>query len=112
MQKAIKIKTLPDIQLAYISGKGIQNLKKNYQRLSEWALNENLIDQNTKMLTIFKDSFKNTSPDQVRMDSCLVVDRTINETDVIQYKIMKPETCIVGRFELKMEEFKKRTKIE
>lgn len=96
-----EIKTVPRLDVACISYKGSMNaLSSLYTKLVKWATPKGLINSQTKMLTIYHDSPKNTNPNQLRMSACIVLDEPIDLEDNIDLKILSPTKCIVSRVEI------------
>lgn len=96
-----EIKTTPRLDLACISYKGNMNaLGSFYTKLVNWATQKGLINNKTKMLTIYHDSPKNTHPNQLRMSACIVLDEPIDFEGNMDLKILSPTKCIVSRLEI------------
>lgn len=107
MNAKIEIKELPKMELAYVSCLGIQNLETSYQKLIKWATPLSLMNEETKMMTIYHDSFKVTQANQVRMDASILLDKPVNTQGEIGLTSVEKGKFIVGRFEIKLTEFEK-----
>lgn len=108
MNANIEVKEMPHMEVAYITCMGVEGMRPSFERLSRWAQPKGLMDsEDTKMVTIYHDSFKTTEPSKVRMSACLVLDRPAEAEGEISRKEITAEKCIVGRFELGINEFEK-----
>lgn len=108
MNSIIEIKQVPELHFATITVIGSQNLQAAFPKLMAWAGPKGLlVNPNFKMGTIFYDSFKVTPADKVRMKACLLVDSPIESENDIDAISLTPQKCIVGSFEIGLEEFEK-----
>jgi AraC family transcriptional regulator len=65
MNATIEIKTMPTLDLAYIPHKGkMEAIGSIYNNLVKWATPKGLINQETRMVTIYHDSPKITDPNK------------------------------------------------
>ncbi len=106
MNAAIKIKELPHMELAYVSCIGPHNLTKAYGTLINWATPKGLM-QEAQVITIYHDSFKVTETSKVRMSACITLKETFQPEGEIGRTSIKDGKFIVGRFEIRPEEFEK-----
>lgn len=108
MNANIEVKEMPQMEVAYITCMGVEGMEQSFERLIQWARPKGLLDSdNTKMATIYYDSFKTTEPSKVRMNACLVLEKPVEVSGEIGKTQIKAEKCIVGRFELAINEFEK-----
>lgn len=107
MNAKIRIKKMPKMNLAYVSSNGPQNLEIAYQNLMKWATTQGLMNKQTKMLTIYHDSFKVTESSKVRMSACIVLDKTVKTDGEIGLISIEEGKFIVGSFEIRRNEFEK-----
>ena len=107
MNGQIEVKEMPEMKVAYVPVKGVQALPQAYGQLMQWAGPRGLMHEQTKMITQYHDSFKVTTPDQIRMSACLVLQEDIQPEGVISRKALPATKCIVGHFEIGMEAFEK-----
>lgn len=107
MNAKIEVKELKELNLACVSCIGIQNIQKAYQKILIWATPQNIMDDQSKMITIYHDSFKVTEPEKVRMSACLLLDKPVELNHQIQEKTIDKHKYIVGHFNIGMEEFEK-----
>ncbi|MFC5046191.1 GyrI-like domain-containing protein [Aquimarina hainanensis] len=107
MKAVITIKTIPDMEVAYISSIGAQNLSLAYQKLIRWATPKGLINEQTKMLTVYFDSFKVTASHKVRMHASILLTTPAETSGEIGKTTVEAGKCIVGHFEITPEEFEK-----
>ena len=104
----VEVKEMPKMDLAYVSSIGPQNLEAAYDKLMKWATPLGLLKANeTKMVTIYHDSFKVTEADKVRMSACMVLDEPIKVSGAIGLTTLEKGKCIVGSFEIGLPEFEK-----
>ncbi|AXT18419.1 helix-turn-helix domain-containing protein [Flavobacteriaceae bacterium AU392] len=108
MNAKIEIKDMPKLQLAYISSVGCQNLESAYQKLIQWATPKELLsDSQTKMVTIYYDSFKVTQEDKVRMSACITLNKQVEFDGGVGLTSVGGGKYIVGSFEIGFNEFEK-----
>jgi AraC family transcriptional regulator len=107
MNAHIEVKEVSAIDLAYISVVGPQNVPLAYAKLLQWAAPLGLMNDQTKMVTVYHDSFKITEADKVRMSASMMLDRAVDVEGEIGLKSIEPGRCIVARFEIGRDEFEK-----
>lgn len=108
MNAKIEIKTMPALDLAYVTSIGPQNLTNAFDRLIKWATPKGLMNNsNTKMATIYYDSFKITEPNKVRMRACLLLDKRIETESGIGLTSTEAGKFIIGNFEIGPQDFEK-----
>ncbi|WP_439127688.1 AraC family transcriptional regulator [Polaribacter sp.] len=101
MNAKTEIKMTPRLDLAYISHKGkMEAIGSIFNRLVKWATPKGLINEQTKMVTIYHDSPKITDPNNLRMSACIVVNEPIEIDGEINLKVLAPTKCIVSRFKI------------
>jgi AraC family transcriptional regulator len=95
------IKQVETLALAAISHKGtMEAIGIVYDRLVQWATPKGLINETTKMVTIYHDSPKLTDPNILRMSACIVLNKPINIDGEITSRTIDRTKCIVSRLEL------------
>lgn len=107
MNANIEIKEMPEMDLAYVSNIGPQNLETSFQKLVQWATPQGLMDDKTKMVTIYHDSFKVTEAHKVRMSACILLNKPVEAKGKIGTTSIQKGKFIVGRFEIEINEFEK-----
>lgn len=107
MNANIEIKEMPKMNLAYVSSIGPQNLGSAYQKLMKWSTPKGLMNEQTKMITIYHDSFKVTEANKVRMSACILLKKPVETENEIGLASIEEGKCIVGRFEIGLNEFEK-----
>jgi AraC family transcriptional regulator len=107
MNAKIEIKEMPKMDLAYVSCTGPQNLGSAYQKLMQWSTPKGLMNEKTKMITIYHDSFKVTEADKVRMSACILLNKPVKTEQEIGLTSIEAGKFIVGSFEIGMDEFEK-----
>ncbi len=107
MNAKIEVKEIQKMELAYISCIGSQNLGSTFQSLINWATPKGLMHAQTKMATIYHDSFKVTEPHKVRMHACILINTPIKIDGEIGLTSIKEGKYIIGSFEIGIHEFEK-----
>ena len=106
MNAKTEIKKVPRIDLGYISHKGkMEAIGSVYNRLVKWATPKGLINEQTRMVTIYHDSPKITDPNNLRLSACIVLNDPIELDGEVNLKILSPTKCIVTRLEITPFEF-------
>ncbi|NVK51360.1 MAG: AraC family transcriptional regulator [Flavobacteriaceae bacterium] len=109
MNAKVTVQNVEDLQIAYISHKGaMEKIGEVFQRLIKWATPKGLMNQeNLRLLTIYHDSPKVTSPENIRSSISIVLNKEVAVEGEVSLKIMQPGKCIVSRFEIAPPEFQK-----
>jgi AraC family transcriptional regulator len=108
MKAKIEIKEMPKLDLAFITQIGPSGMQNAYDKLIKWAIPKGLMEnENLKVVTIYHDSFKITDPDKVRMSACISLKEKIEVTGEIGLTTIEKGKCIVGHFEIGINEFEK-----
>ena len=106
MNAKTDIKKVPRIDLGYISHKGkMEAIGSVYNRLVKWATPKGLINEQTRMVTIYHDSPKITDPNNLRLSACIVLNDPIELDGEVNLEILSPTKCIVTRLEITPFEF-------
>lgn len=107
MNAKIEIIKMPKMDLAYVSCIGSQNIEEAYGKLIQWSAPQGLMNEQTKMVTIYHDSFKVTETDKVRMSAAILIKTPIKVTGEIGLTTIEAGKFIVGNFEIGLDEFEK-----
>ncbi len=107
MNAKIEIKEMPKLDLAFTTQIGHEGLGNAYARLIQWAAPKGLLKEDSKMATIYHDSFKITDPDKIRMSACLILNEKTEVSDEIGLTTIEKGKFIVGHFEIGIHEFEK-----
>ncbi len=107
MNAKIEIKEMPKMDLAYVSSIGPQNLENAYGKLMQWATPKGLMNDHTKMITVYHDSFKVTEANKVRMSASILLDKPMEISGEIGLTTIEAGKFIVGSFEIGLNEFEK-----
>lgn len=107
MNAKIQIKEMPEMTVGYITCIGPQNIGDAFQRLIRWASPKGLMNDQTKMITIYHDSFKITQADKVRMSACILLHKPVNTSGEVAITKIEAGTFIVGSYEIALDEFEK-----
>lgn len=107
MQNAkIEVRQMPEMHLASVSGIGIQNVEKSFEKIINWGKSKNLFPrENLKMISVYHDSFKVTAPEKVRINACMLLDAPIKNEGEIFPETLPAGKYIVGNFFIGLEEF-------
>lgn len=107
MNAKIEIREIPKMDLAYVSSIGPQNLENSYGKLIQWAAPKGLMNEKTKMVTIYHDSYKVTEANKVRMSASILLDKPIKPEGEIGLTSIEAGKFIIGSFEIGLSEFEK-----
>lgn len=107
MNAKIEIKEMPKMNLAYVSSIGSQNLGNAFEKLIRWAIPQGLMNEQTKMVTIYHDSFKVTEPGKVRMSAAILLNEAAGISGEVGQTTLEAGKFIVGSFEIGVHEFEK-----
>ncbi|RKR09208.1 AraC family transcriptional regulator [Flavobacterium sp. 90] len=107
MNAKIEIKEMSKMDLAYVSSIGPDNLENAYGKLVQWATPKGLINGQTKMITVYHDSFKITEANKVRMSASILLDKAVETNGEIGLTTIEAGKFIVGSFEIGLQEFEK-----
>ncbi len=101
------IQNVEELQLAYISHKGeMEKIGEVFNRLIQWATPKGLMNQeNLRLLTMYHDSPKITSPENIRSSIAIVLNTETTVEGEVRLKTIQPGKCIVSRFEITPNEF-------
>jgi AraC family transcriptional regulator len=105
MNAKIEVIELPKMDLAYVSSIGSHNLSKAYETLIQWAAPIGLMNDETKMVTIYHDSFRGIEATKVRMSACTLLNQPIEAGGEVSRTSLESGKHIVGKCKLQMHEF-------
>ncbi|QNR87103.1 AraC family transcriptional regulator [Pedobacter riviphilus] len=108
MNAKIEIREMANLELAYVTSIGEQGIATSYDTLVKWATPLGLLkNPETKMVTIYHDSFKITSPEKVRISACITLTEPIKPSGNIGRTSIEKGKFIVGSFVIGITEFEK-----
>ncbi|MHA4895794.1 AraC family transcriptional regulator [Pedobacter sp. PWIIR3] len=107
MNAKIEVRNVQEMKLACVPCIGHHNLQHSYQKLLLWATPLDLLTEQTKMVTVYHDSFKITQPEQVRMDACMLLNQVVKPSGEVQLDTIASGKFIVGSFEIGLQDFEK-----
>jgi len=108
MNAAVEIREIAKLELAYTTSIGVKNITSAYDTLVKWATPLGLLDNpDTKMVTIYHDSFKTTDPKKVRLSACISLPQPIKVSGNIGRTSIENGKFIVGSFVIGLSEFEK-----
>lgn len=106
MKTNTEVKQINKLELAYISHKGKMNdIGSIYARLVKWAAPKGLMNEETRMVTIYHDSPKITDPNNLRMSACIVLNKAVKVDGEVNLRTIETTKCIVSRLEITPFEF-------
>ncbi|SHG26113.1 GyrI-like domain-containing protein [Chryseobacterium sp. OV279] len=107
MNLKIEVKELPEMNLAAVMSLGIANVEPSYNVLIEWAKKKQLFPrENVKMISVYHDSFKVTSPDKVRIHTCMLLDeKRDGQNGLVFSETIDAGKFIVGSGEVTLQDF-------
>ncbi len=107
MNAKIDIKELPPMHLAYSTCIGVKNIEQAFHSILKWTNANGLMEETTRFVRIFHDSFKVTAPEKVRMSAGVLLSGPAVTEGVISQTTLAGGKCIVGRFEIEPKDFEK-----
>lgn len=107
MNSKIEVKEMPQMEVAYVSCVGSQDLGVAFDKLIKWATPKGLMHDQTQMMTVYYDSFKFTEASKVRMKACLLLDQKQDVRGEVHLSTIESGRFVVARFEITPEEFEK-----
>ena len=108
MNLKIEITEFPEMHLASVLSIGIQYVESAYNTLVEWAVQQDLFPkENVKMISVYHDSFKTTSPDKVRIHAGILLDSPVQTSGKIFNETLSSGKYIVGKAEITHNNFEK-----
>lgn len=107
MNLNIKVTELPEMHLAAVMSLGTANVETSYDTLIDWAKEKALFpDDHVKMISVYHDSFKVTSPDKVRIHACMLLkDRLEKQEGEVFPETLEAGKYIVGSGEVTLNDF-------
>lgn len=107
MNLKIEVKRLPEMKLAAVMSLGIVNVEPSYNTLMDWAKKKQLFPcENVKMISVYHDSFKVTSPDKVRIHACMLLDERLEKQEgQIFSETIDAGKFIIGSGEVTLQDF-------
>lgn len=107
MNAKVEIKEVPKMNVAYISCIGSQNLGNSFEKLIQWATPKGLMNDQTKMMTIYHDSFKFTDANKIRMSASILLNKPEEIEGEVGLTTIETGKFIVGSFIIGVDEFEK-----
>ena len=107
MNVSVEIKTLPKMQLAYVSHKGdFSKIGDAYGKLMNWAgMNGLLGGPNTKTVTIYHDDPNEIGMENVRQSACVTLNNNVKPGEGIGLRETNAGQFAIGHFEIDFTEF-------
>jgi len=96
------------LNLAGVTHIGINGVENGFEKLIKWANSKALLkNPEAKIGRVFYDSIKVTASDKVRMSIFLTTNEPFEVEGEINKLTINKGKCIVGRFEITLNEFEK-----
>ena len=103
-----EVKQIEKLELAYISHKGkMEAIANVYERIVKWGTPKGLINDETRMLTIYHDSPKIKDPNNLSMSACIILNNPMKVDGAVNLRTIEPTKCIISRFEITPDTFQK-----
>ena len=108
MNANVIVKEINPLKMVYVSHIGVQGLDSSFYKIIDWVRKKELVsEKEIDIVRIYHDSFKITPPDKVRMEIGVPVKEKVKTEFDIQYREIQPKLCVVGSFEISLDEFEK-----
>ena len=108
MNANLIVKEINPLKMVYVNYIGVQGLDRSFSKIIDWVQKKELVSENEiDIVRIYHDSFKITSPDKVRMEIGVPLKEKVKTEFDIQYREIQPKLCVVGSFEISLDEFEK-----
>lgn len=108
MNAKIEIRQVAKMNVAYVTSIGVAGISGAYDKLLHWAIPKGVLENpNSKMLTLYHDSLKVTSPEKVRVSACVILNEPTEVIGEVGQNTIEGGKFIVGSFRIGMEEFEK-----
>lgn len=107
MTATVEIKTLPKMQLAYVSHLGdFSKIGNAYTKLMPWAGKHGLLNSpQTKTVTIYHDDPNEVGMENVRQSACVTLQNSIEPGEGIGLRETEHGQYAIGHFEINFTEF-------
>lgn len=107
MKNQIEVKQMPAFKVIYTRHIGeYDQIGTVYEKLYKWAGARELINEDTRMMTIYHDDPKVTEQSKNQQSACLIIDQDIKAEGEFGNLDVAAGKFAVGRFEIGMHEFK------
>ncbi len=109
METKLEVKEMPEMKVIYCRHIGPFHLiGQAYGKLMQWAAPRGLYIPNvTRSATVTHDDPSVTDLDKIRQSACIIVDEDVKVEGEIGKMVIPGGKCVVGHFELGMDEFQK-----
>lgn len=107
MNLKIKVKEMPEMNLAFVMSLGMANVEPSFNILIDWAKKKNLFPrENLKMISVYHDSCKITPLDKVRIHACMLLDEKLQQQEgEVFSETLDAGKYIVGSGEVTLDDF-------
>lgn len=108
MHANIEIKEIAAQDLAYITHIGVEGLDTAFYKIIQWATPRNILDnEKSKIVRLYHDSFKITTPNKVRMSIGVTLNQPVKVEGKIGLTQIEKGRYIVGSYEIEPVDFEK-----
>ncbi len=106
MKAQVAVGECSPLKMVYLNHIGVQGLEDSFKRIIDWTITKGLVEQRAlEIVRVYYDSFKITDADKVRMGVGVVVKEPVKTELDIHYREFQPGQCIIGSFEIGVDEF-------
>lgn len=103
----ITLEDLPKMKLVSLDCTGPEQLTPAYRSISSWADEAGILTEESKMVTIYKDSFTDTDESNVRLSASILSDDKNELPENFYRRQLGVGKHVKGQFVLELEEFEK-----
>jgi len=103
----IILEDLPEMKLVSLDCTGPEQLTPAYRSISSWAEQAGILTEESKMLTIYKDSFTDTEEANVRLSASILCEGFDYLPEKFYRRTVGGGKHVKGHFVLDLEEFEK-----
>ena len=101
----VRVQEISPLSLLAVPCTGAENLSLSLTKVVHLAMEKGVMeDPQTKILSIFHDSFRDTPANEVRMSACVTKSSAL-EDSLLDNIIIEACTCIIGDFKIDLHEF-------
>jgi len=101
----VRVQEISPLSLLAVPCIGAENLSLSLTKVVHLAMEKGVMeDPQTKILSIFHDSFRDTPANEVRMSACVTKSSAL-EDSLLDNIIIEACTCIIGDFKIDLHEF-------
>lgn len=108
MKASIEVRELEPIQVGYLTHIGNpEGVGGVFEELIRWAFPRGLMNETTRMMTVYHNSPKITPEDKLRMSACIVLDRPVAMSNGVGLRTVPGGKHVVAQYEIGLEDFQR-----